>query len=225
LNQPFSSWRAGIVLYLPWLVVGAFCAWPAWPLPVNVLGALFLVLGIATLLFFRDPPRRIPSDPSVLVAPADGRIVAVEDLADAPYYDGACRRVSIFLSLFNVHINRAPCAAEVIRVDFRPGSFLNAMRADSSEENESNTLRLATPCGPVTVRQVSGLIARTIVCRAAPGDLLTKGEKFGMIKFGSRTELYLPEGTEVCVAERENVRAGASVIARFHDAHPHEAQE
>lgn len=216
MTRKFSSWRAGALLYLPWLAVGAFCAWPVWPVPVNALGVVLLLLGAATLLFFRDPPRRVPPGDGVAVAPADGLVVAIEDLADSPHYDGPCKRVSIFLSLFNVHINRAPCDGEVTGVDFRPGRFLNAMKRASGQLNESCTLRMRTPNGPVTVRQVAGLIARTIVCRAAPGDHLTRGEKFGMIKFGSRTELYLPPGAEVCVRERENVRAGASIVARFH---------
>jgi phosphatidylserine decarboxylase len=211
--KPYSAWIEGMRYFTPLILTGLVLMFLGgiW---VMVGGATF-VLGVAVLLFFRDPPRHDSTADNDLVAPADGTIVAIEDLTDTPHYDGPTRRVSIFLSLFNVHINRAPCAGTIRDVTYRSGGFLNAMNPESSDANEANTIRLETEYGPVTVRQIAGLVARRIVCRRGPGDAVNKGEKFGMIKFGSRTELYLPPDTEVCVSLKQSVRAGTTCIARF----------
>jgi len=171
--------------------------------------------GLFALFFFRDPSRRVTAGVDEVVAPADGTVVAVEDLNETPYYAGPCRRVAIFLSLFSVHVNRAPTDGTVREVTYKQGRFKAAMKSETSDCNESNTIRLDCPQGPVTVRQIAGVVARRIVCRCAPGDALAKGEKFGMIKFGSRTELYLPPDTEVCVKAKDKARAGTTILARF----------
>lgn len=169
----------------------AAVVWPVW--------LLIAAVDVFTAYFFRDPFRDVPSEKSAVVSPADGTIVAIEDLSSTPHYDGPCRRISIFLSVFNVHVNRAPFDGAIESIAYSPGAFKNALRADSSDLNESNTIRMTTDAGPMTVRQISGLIARRIVCKVEVGERLAKGEKFGMIKFGSRTELYLPSNAEVCV--------------------------
>ena len=174
-----------------------------------------LACGLFTLYFFRDPVRVITRVAGEIVSPADGTIDGIETMEDASHYDGPCVRISIFLSVFNVHINRAPFDGQIEAIQYRPGRFVNAMKSESSSLNESNTVRMITSRGPVTVRQISGAIARRIVCRRNVGDTLSRGEKFGMIKFGSRTELYLPPGTEVCVKLKDKVRGGSSVLARF----------
>ncbi len=184
---------------------------PAFRVPAGIA----LVAGAFTAYFFRDPSRQIPGDAKTVVSPADGTIVAIEDLQSTPHYDGPCKRVSIFLSVFNVHINRSPFEGTVEAITYKPGEFKNAMRADTTDVNESNTVRMNTVHGPMTVRQISGLIARRIVCKVEVGESLAKGEKFGMIKFGSRTELYLPTNAEICVTLKEKVQGGASVLARF----------
>jgi phosphatidylserine decarboxylase len=177
------------------------------------------VLAAALLSFYRDPPRRVPSDPRALLAPADGRVVEIE--AAAPDPDGRpCLRILIFLSVANVHVNRAPCAGQVTAVEYRPGQFLNALRAESTAANESNRLTLtpAAPLpGPVHVRQIAGVLARRIVCRAVPGDALSAGQRYGMIKLGSRTELVAPADARWQVAVRvgQCVRAGTTVLARW----------
>jgi phosphatidylserine decarboxylase len=142
-------------------------------------------------------------------------VVAIEDLSATPHYAGPCRRISIFLSIFSVHVNRAPFDGVVKDVQYRHGQFKNAMNSETSECNESNAVWLDTPRGPVTVRQIAGVIARRIVCRAHVGEALAKGEKFGMIRFGSRTELYLPPDAEVCVRIKEHVKAGTTIVGRF----------
>ncbi len=216
MNPPFNAWKEGTPYYGPLLGAGVLLLLLAGGSTAGlVAGSLTLGVGLFTLYFFRDPVRIVTQVPEEIVAPADGTVVAIEDLPESPYYEGPCRRVSIFLSIFNVHINRAPFDGAVEDIAYRPGQFKNAMKAESSDCNEANTVRMATAHGPLTVRQVSGLVARRIICRRKVGDRLAKGEKFGMIRFGSRTELYLPAGTEVCVTLKEKVRAGASIVARF----------
>lgn len=197
------------------MAVGLFFALSARQPMLQILAWLFFTAGCGVLCFFRDPPRRTNAAPDEAVAPADGKIVGIEDLDSSPHYDGPCKRISIFLSLFDVHINRAPCEGTVRDIRYKPGAFRAAMGAETTDTNEANAVWLDTPHGPVTVRQIAGLVARRVVCRLAPGDTLQKGEKFGMIKFSSRTELYLPPGTEVSVRLNDKVRAGATVVARF----------
>jgi len=216
VNGPFSAWREGARYYVPLLVLaaGTYVVLRSHGPYVHAWW-LVLALGLGVLAFFRDPPRNSGAPANELVSPADGAVVAVEDLDETPHYEGPCRRVSIFLSIFSVHVNRAPCAGTVRKVAHAPGRYMNAMRAESSRVNESNAVWLDTGGGAVTVRQISGAVARRIVCRTQVGDRLSRGEKFGMIKLGSRTELYLPPGTEVRVALKQRVRAGATVVARL----------
>ncbi|HPX38946.1 MAG TPA: phosphatidylserine decarboxylase family protein [Candidatus Hydrogenedentes bacterium] len=211
----FSAWKTGAPHYLTCLAIGLLIAavfrnsywgWAAAP---------FLLIGGFALFFFRDPPRVPSADSNEIVAPADGRIVVVDDLETCPYYDGPCKRIAIFLSLFNVHVNRSPVSGTVYRIEYKPGAFKPAMKTEASELNESNTLYMDSDQGRVTVRQISGLVARRIVCAAEEGQNLELGQKFGMIKFGSRTELYLPPDSEICVTLGEKVKAGTSIVARF----------
>jgi phosphatidylserine decarboxylase len=202
---------AGAGLTLSW-----FTPW-AW-LPVGLV-------WLWGLSFFRDPARDVPRRPDVLYAPADGRVTEVTSLPSCVQHPGPCVRVRIFLSIFNVHVNRMPCAAVVDSVTPRPGGYLNAMNPRSADENESNTLVLSPQqpwSGPVVVRQISGLIARTIVCRARSGDRLASGERFGMIKFGSGTELIVPQqsGLRVLVREGQAVRAGLTPMAELSEKSP-----
>lgn len=174
------------------------------------------LLALALLSFYRDPPRRIPGGDNLILAPADGRITEVGN-ATSP--DGAPQlRIVIFLSVANVHVNRAPCAGVVRSVDYRPGLFLNALRPDSTERNESNTLTLdpAPPLrGPIVVRQIAGVLARRIVCAARPGHSLVAGQRFGMIKLGSRTEIRLPADPRWNVRVRvgDTVHGGTTILA------------
>ena len=177
-----------------------------------------VLLGLL-VYFFRDPPRQIPDDPAAIVAPADGTVVDVTSLAHYDFIGGPAVRVGIFLSIFNVHINRAPLAGRVVETHYRPGEFLNALNPASAERNESMWIGCETLDAPVrrfAVRQISGLIARRIVCTLGPGSIVSRGQKFGMIKLGSRTELILPAAdVEVAVRVGERVRAGSDVVARW----------
>jgi phosphatidylserine decarboxylase len=189
--------------------------------PLWYLASLPLAVTVWVFSFFRDPERRVPEGPRLLVSPADGRITAVETI-DAPPelgLEGQALRISIFLSVFNCHLNRSPCEARVERIIYKQGRYLNALRDCSAAENEQNILilRAAAVDAPVLVRQVSGAIARRIVCEAAEGDTLASGERFGMIKFGSRTDLVVPLATPVDVAVRvgDRVKAGLTVLGQF----------
>lgn len=177
------------------------------------------------LCFFRDPPRKSPQEPELLLSPADGKIADISEIPaqDSPL-EAPSLRVGIFLSIFNVHINRMPCAAEVTRVEYRPGKFKNALDPESARLNESNDVyirRLEEPADALMIRQISGAIARRIVCKARPGKKFSSGRHFGMIKFGSRTELYVPlrENLKCQVRLGDSVKAGLTVIARYKDAH------
>ncbi|MGH9868405.1 MAG: phosphatidylserine decarboxylase [Candidatus Polarisedimenticolia bacterium] len=165
-----------------------------------------LVLTLAVASFFRDPRRDVPTDPSLILSPADGRVVAVSG-----------GMVSIFLSVFNVHVNRAPVAGRITNIQYTPGSFLPAYREKASELNEQNLINLDTERGPMAVKQIAGLIARRIRCWKKPGDAVAQGEKIGFITFGSRVDLFLPAGAAVRVAVGDRVRGGTSVVAVFAD--------
>lgn len=213
-RRTFSAWRVGLPYFAPLILAGAIIVAFTWQTDYWIPGAVLLAAGLFTLFFFRDPRRHIPTDTDAVVSPADGTVVGVEDFAESPHYPGPCKRVAIFLSVFNVHVNRAPADCTVNEVVYKPGKFVNAMRGDSSELNESNTFRLDGPQGPMTVRQISGAVARRIVSLPSPGDRLAKGERIGMIKFGSRTELYLPPDAQVCVKMKDKVKGGSTIVAR-----------
>jgi phosphatidylserine decarboxylase len=182
-------------------------------------GVLALVLVLA-LMFFRDPNRQPVRDNTMLLAPADGRIADIETVDEADLLGGPALRIGIFLSIFNTHINRAPCDAKVEKIAYRPGKYLNAMSRQAGKVNESNNLilvRTGSPPDRLLVRQVSGAIARRIVCAAREGQQLAGGERFGMIKFGSRTELYVPAGApiECLVRVGDKVKAGLTPLAKY----------
>jgi phosphatidylserine decarboxylase len=196
----------------------ALLAWWYWPLALPPL----LVLA-EIVWFFRNPRRTIPTDPGLLVAPADGTVVALEELEHDDFVGGPALMIGIFLSVFNVHINRMPSSARVIRIRYRPGKFLNALRAASARENEQLALYLQDNQAPyrrMIVRQIAGAIARRIVCWVAPGDELDRGGQFGMIKLGSRTELVIPRDAKLTVRVRigQKVQAGSTVVAQYRPA-------
>ena len=212
MNKPFSGWKEGFPFYAPVLAAAVLLGF--FPV-IGWFAPVVAVLGVCMALFFRDFPRTITAADHEVVSPADGTVVAIEDLDESPHYDGPTRRVSIFLSVFNAHLNRAPYPGTVTAVKYAPGAFKDARLPETSQVNESNAVWMDTPRGPMTIRQISGAVARRIVCPVGVGTTLAKGEKFGMIRFGSRTELYLPAGTEVTVTLNQSVYAGTTIMARF----------
>lgn len=217
MNRTFNGWKEGLPYYGPVIAVGLLLTLVLVPAGswYFAIGLFVLLGGICMMLFFRDFEREITAAANEIVSPADGTVVAIEDLPESLHYEGPCRRISIFLSVFSVHINRVPDDCTVKEVKYAPGLYMNAMKAETSHVNESNAVWLETPHGAMTVRQISGAIARRIVCPVSPGAKFAKGERYGMIRFGSRTELYLPAGTEVCVKLRDKIAGGTTVVAKF----------
>ena len=184
--------------------------------PVEII--LFAVF-IWILSFFRDPLRIVPEGKNLILAPADGKVTDIETIEN-DYCGGSCVRIGIFLSIFDVHLNRMPSNCIVDKIIYKKGSFKNAMNIESGRVNESNEVylhRTDEPKDAIIVRQISGAIARRIVCQAKPGENFSAGQLFGMIKFGSRTELYMPACKELQVVVKvgEKVRAGITVAARY----------
>ena len=184
-----------------------------WPLAIPVLVVMGLVIW-----FFRDPYRHVPGHPRVVVSPADGKLVQIERVDDPDI--GPAIQFGIFLSIFNVHANRASLAGTVLGVRYRPGKMLNALRPESVRENENLDILLSCPAidgRRIRIRQITGQFARRIVCTARPGRRLARGQMYGMIKLGSRTELLIPDDPSVQIAVRigDKVRAGSSIFARY----------
>lgn len=193
----------------------ALAAAVCWLLGWGWLGWLFAALTAFTAFFFRDPERQVPMDRSALVSPADGRVLRVESLGHEEFIGGPAVKVSIFLSVFNVHVNRSPITGTVRLQQYRAGKMLPAFKSHASDENERNTLGIEGQGIRVLVHQITGLVARRIVCRKVPGDSLLQGQRFGLIKFGSCTELVMPAHVQVLVANGQKVRGGETLIARI----------
>lgn len=202
-----------------WIFLLLGSAWiVAFFLKIALLEVLVAGLILFCLWFFRDPERVPPADPELVVSPADGTVTLVDEVEEEQYFKRRMKRVSIFLSVFDVHVNRSPITGEVLFTEGRGGLYLDARKPEASVLNES-LLWIFGPKGSpdraVGVKQITGAIARRIVPWAKPGDHLARGERFGMIRFGSRTDLYLPLDAEVLVVAGEKVRGGATAIARM----------
>ena len=186
------------------------------------LGLLGLGLFAFVVQFFRDPLRRIPEEPGIVVAPASGQIVAIAPTPNPYQADTEALKISIFMNVFNVHSNRIPHAGKVVRREYTPGRFLNAKLDKTAEENERNMLHLRTAAGDdLFCVQIAGLIARRILCYVAPGDEVATGERYGFIRFGSRVDLYLPRQARVLVQLGQRVASGSDRLASL--AHPSNA--
>jgi phosphatidylserine decarboxylase len=171
------------------------------------IAGLGLILTVGVGLFFRDPERSVPQTPEAIVSPADGRVMEIVT------EQAQTRRISIFLSVWDVHINRAPYGGIVQKVVYTPGAFLAAYRQEASLVNEANTITIAGHGQEFIVKQIAGVLARRIVCRVRPGDTLEKGQRYGLIRFGSRTDILLPATAEIAVQVGDTVRGGETVLA------------
>jgi phosphatidylserine decarboxylase len=201
-GYPFIGTFALISLILFWL-------WPP-------LGWLGVILTVWCMYFFRDPPRVTPVRDGLVVSPADGRVSQITSAAppqELGLGSAPMTRVSIFMSVFDCHVNRSPVAGRIERIVYQPGKFFNADLDKASADNERNSLVIAAPTGRIAVVQIAGLIARRIVSFAREGQNIAAGERFGMIRFGSRLDVYLPEGTSALVAVGQTALAGETVIA------------
>ena len=179
----------------------------------KVVAVVGLIATLFVLNFFRDPERVVPQEPCLAVAPADGKVVKIEKMKD-PFSGQEKTAICIFMNVFNVHVNRSPVAGQVEGIKYFPGKFFNASLDKASKDNERNALLIKDKDGQLwTVVQIAGLIARRIVCWTEQGDSLKRGERLGMIKFGSRVDLYLPDGYEPMVKVNDKVFAGQSIVA------------
>lgn len=183
-----------------------------------LLGLTILTLtGLAALFFicyfFRDPDRIIPKSKGAVVSPADGKVIAVGQVDNSPFLEAPCLKISIFMSIFNVHVNRIPHEGEIKKVSYYPGKFFSANLDKASRHNEHNSILLETNQGKqLCFVQIAGLIARRIICKVQAGDRVIRGQRFGMICFGSRLDVYLPSDTELSVVVGDRVKAGTSVL-------------
>lgn len=193
---------------LPPLLVGIV----VWVLHWHWIGGILIFLGLFVLFFFRDPRRTPPADPATIVSPADGRVM---EIVDEPLNGKPGRRISVFLSIFDVHVNRSPIAGRITAIEYRTGKFYAAMRGRASAENEQNSFYVQGERGEVVFKQIAGWIARRIVCWKAVGDSVVRGERVGMIRFGSRMDIWLPEGVEIVTRTGQHVAGGTSILARW----------
>src|SRR5665213_2773533 len=200
--------KDGYKFAAPPLLLGLLVAAFGWRAPAAVL----FLAGLFVVYFFRDPDRVAPSDSSVVVSPADGRVMEV---VDEPFEGRPGKRVSIFLAIWNVHVSRSPMAGRFKRVEYRPGRFHMAMRSRASSENEQNVIYLQTGRGEIVFKQIAGWVARRVVCWKTPGDSVRLGERIGLIRFGSRMDVWLPEDVQILARPGEHVAGGVSVLARW----------
>jgi phosphatidylserine decarboxylase len=205
---PASMVKEGYYFGLPLLVLGGVSYLLHW----NAAAVVLVLLALFVFSFFRDPERVIPSEPGAIVSPGDGRVVVVteEDHEGRPG-----KRVSIFLAVWNVHVNRSPAAGTITKMEYRPGKFLAAMRERASMENEQNVFTLSTETGELVFKQIAGLIARRVVSWKKAGEKVVRGERIGLVRFGSRVDLWVPKEAEIVVKVGENVKGGLSVLARW----------
>jgi phosphatidylserine decarboxylase len=201
--------RDGLIFVVPTLAVSGLLFLFRFP----GSGTAVLLLAAFMVYFFRDPEREIPTGERIILAPADGKIVAIKPFPDwkGPFGEPLVR-ISIFLSVFDVHVNRAPISALVQEVTHRPGRFMAAWEEDASQENEQTLIRFATPDGDVWVKLIAGLIARRIVCRVQPGQKVAAGARIGLIRFGSRADCIVPEAVVLRVRRGQMVQGGSTIL-------------
>lgn len=179
----------------------------------SLLGSILILITAFMIFFFRDPDRTVPEGEDIFIAPADGKVIVSEHIFDKAIAGGDAHLISIFMSPLDVHVNRAPCSGKVLSVKHNPGKFFSAFKQEAFQQNENITMALESSMGNVIVRQVAGAIARRAVCRVKPGDRLEKGQRYGMIKFSSRVDIYLPADSLIKVSHGDRVTAGETIIA------------
>lgn len=200
-------WREALLFSVPPATLAVFLVF----LGNRLAGAILGLVAVGIALFFRDPVRGVTEPVNSILAPADGKVVEALCMEDSANRS----RLAIFLSIFDVHVNRSPVTGKVVERHFRKGRFRPAFSAKAARENQSMELGISTDHGPILMRQIAGAIARRVVCWKRPGDAVKRGERVGLIRFGSRVELILPPTARICVRPGDRVRAGETVIARF----------
>lgn len=223
-GYPFAA--AGVILAGTcwtgaWLVGAARVAESATPPPpgpgelaLQIAAWITSILAVFVLWFFRNPEPTIPEDEALVVAPGQGKVILIEDVDEPVFIGGAAKKISIFLSVFDVHVQRSPVSGSVAMTEYRPGQYAVAWAPKASEINEQSSLGIAAEHGNVLVKQIAGLVARRIITDPAEGDTVERGRRFGIIRFGSRVDLFLPPHWEILCAVGDKVRVGSSVMAR-----------
>jgi len=203
--------REGYYFGLPPFFLGLIALASAWRWGI-LAGGVLVALGLLVFYFFRNPERIIPSEPGLVVSPADGRVVVVTEEQRA---GRAGKRISIFLAIWNVHVNRAPAAGRITKLEYKPGKFLAAWAEEASLENEQNVFTLASEHGEIVFKQIAGWVARRVLSWKKIGEAVERGERIGLVRFGSRVDVWLSAEAEILVRVGQNVKGGSSVIARF----------
>jgi phosphatidylserine decarboxylase len=198
-------------------IIGSFAAaFLAWLMGWQLLSGLGVLAGLFFLYFFRDPERAVPPEAEAVVSPADGKVILVDEVREEKFLSGPAKRVAIFMNVFDVHVNRSPVGGTVAAAEHREGRFLAAFKEEAARANEQQATLLAAHDGrQVLVVQIAGLLARRIILFPSLGDRLDKGERLGMICFGSRVDLYLPPTCEILVKKGDRLKAGASIVAKW----------
>ena len=209
-----KTWRVPVAKEGYPFILGSFTiALTFWFLQFTFFTSLFTAVTLFVILFFRDPERDVPADGVSIVAPADGKVIKAEEVYEGDHLKKRALKVSIFMTIFNVHVNRVPMDGEVVQVDYHPGKFFNASFDKASSENERNELLIRDGNGrDILLVQIAGLIARRIVCYLKEGNRVCRGERFGLIRFGSRLDIYLPPDTDLKVRVGDKVKAGETII-------------
>ena len=211
-EQAFPIARPGY----PYIFAAAFITAVFALLKLTAPALLFLLVTLFICWFFRDPDRLVPGEDNAVVSPADGKIIKAEMVTDSPYFEGTGLKISIFMNIFNVHVNRFPYTGTVKKICYHPGKFLSANLDKASAENEHNAVYIEMENNrPLCVVQIAGLVARRIICQVKENDRLEKGQRFGLICFGSRLDVYLPEDAQPAVRIGDKVQAGSTIIARL----------
>jgi len=207
----------------PFIAIGVLLAGLGWvgvaagiggPWLRGIVG-LFTVMSLFTIWFFRDPAPIVPADAGAVVAPGQGKVISISEVDEPTFMGGTARRITIFLSVFDVHVQRAPVSGLVEHRAYKPGKYLAAWNERASEDNEQSSIGISTSQGKVLVRQIAGLIARRIVSDPSEGDDVVRGDRIGLIRFGSRVDLFIPLDWEIFSSVGDRVRVGSSVLARL----------
>ncbi len=207
---------------IPFIAAGLLLAGSAWAGMAAGVGGLWMralagtlsVLTLFTVWFFRNPDPGTPTGPGLVVAPGHGKVISITEEHEPAYFGGAARRITIFLSVFDVHVQRAPVSGLVEHLEYRPGKYLAAWNEKASSDNEQSLLGIETPAGPVLVKQIAGLVARRIVTDPELSERVERGQRIGLIRFGSRVDLFIPLDWEVTCSVGDRVRVGSTVLAR-----------
>jgi phosphatidylserine decarboxylase len=182
----------------------------------TITGTAAILILVSTSLFFRNPPRKVKADVNLVFAPADGKIVDIEEIYESEFIHCYCIKISIFMSIYNIHVNRYPVSGKITYTRYHPGKYLVARHPKSSELNEHQSTAIQKPDGTVVlVKQIAGTVARRLICYAKVGNEAKQGDDIGFIRFGSRVDLFLPLNTEICVAMNEQVKGNKTMVARF----------